>query len=92
MKVGPSVLLRGEKQSGIVVFSGFLTLAVLQANAAIRKQLLNHAGGKMLPDALKKGIVLPENKAAILVAAEPALLLFQHICLTAGAGSDSFVI
>lgn len=46
----------------------------------------------MLPDALKKGIVLPENKAAILVAAESALLLFQHIRLTAGAGSDSFVI
>ena len=92
MEVGTSVLFRGEKQSGIVVLSGFLTLAILQANAAIRKQLLNHAGGKMLPDTLEKGIVPPENKATFLVAAEPALLFFQHIRLTAGACSDSFVI
>ena len=92
MKVGPPVLFRGEKQSGIVVLSGFLTLAVLQANPAIRKQLLNHAGGEVLPDALEKGIVLPENKSTFLIAAEPALLFFQHIRLTAGAGSDSFVI
>ena len=46
----------------------------------------------MLPDTLEKGIVLPENKASFLVAAEPALLFFQHIRLTAGTGSDSFVI
>ena len=92
MKVGPPVLFRGEKQSGIVVFSGFLTLAVLQANPSIRKQLLNHAGGEVLSNALEKGIILPENKATFLVAAEPALLFFQHVCLTAGAGSDSFVI
>lgn len=92
MKVDPPVLFRGEKQSGIVVLSGFLTFAVLQSNATIRKQLLNHAGGKMLPDTLEKGIVLPENKATFLIAAEPALLFFQHVCLTAGAGSDSFVI
>ena len=46
----------------------------------------------MLSNALEKGIILPENKATFLVAAEPALLFFQHVCLTAGAGSDSFVI
>ena len=69
IEICSSVFLCCEKQRGIVVPAVSLALAVLQADAAICKQLLNHTGREAFSKALKKRIVLPENKSTFLIAA-----------------------
>lgn len=84
---GPAVCLSDHVQRGVVDLAGGLVLTVLQADMSIQEQMLHDRGGKPLANLLKEGIILPEDKSAGSVGAEPSLLTLHYFGSAAWAGA-----
>src|SRR5699024_5303989 len=79
--------LGGHQDRGVVGLAGALALAVLEAGAAVPQQLIHHLPSRALPEAVKKGVILPDHKAALAVRAEEALFPLGHIRAAVGASA-----
>ena len=84
---GPAVCLSDHVQRGVVDLASGLVLTVLQADMSIQEQMLHDRGGKPLANLLKEGIILPEDKSAGSVGAEPSLLTLHYFGSAAWAGA-----
>lgn len=84
---GPAVCLSDYVQRGVVDLARGLVLTVLQADISIQEQMLHDRGGKPLANLLKEGIILPEDKSAGSVGAEPSLLTLHYFGSAAWAGA-----
>ena len=84
---GPAVCLSDHVQRGVVDLANGLVLTVLQADMSIQEQMLHDRGGKPLANLLKEGIILPEDKSAGSVGAEPSLLTLHYFGSAAWAGA-----
>ena len=84
---GPAVCLSDHVQRGVVDLASGLVLTVLQAEMSIQEQMLHDRGGKPLANLLKEGIILPEDKSAGSVGAEPSLLTLHYFGSAAWAGA-----
>src|SRR5699024_7948839 len=78
-ELGPTIGLGGHQDRGVVGLAGALALAVLEAGAAVPQQLIHHLPGGTLPEAVKKGVILPDHKAALAARAEPAFFPLGHL-------------
>src|SRR5699024_3177766 len=87
-ELGPTIGLGGHQDRGVVGLAGALALAVLEAGAAVPQQLIHHLPSRALPEAVKKGVILPDHKAALAACAEKALFPLGYLRAAVRASSN----